>query len=269
MIDEAAKCQPPLIPYFVLCPKFLTGIEETQPNYLEGLINFSKMRLIHAVVKEINNFKSGSYDFVKVASIYDSLKNLQLLDENSLFALSLKYEPKDPEKEIVHTNPLLNHKRRNSGASQEKSSRSSSVGSGEEVIQLVRKLDDEGEPNEKFSAKHLANLDTLLTSQEATELFSAYLESINSKHLLDFLSEVGLFRDTEDPIYLQELANSIYKTYLESKKIVADEGSILQVNHVITPNSFDYIAGSVYLTLTELLPGFIQSSIVKKALENK
>lgn len=268
--DELARSQKPLIPYFALFPKYLNGIEETQPNNIEGWPNFAKMRLIYQISKEITQYQTGTYDFTKVPKLQEYLTKLSILDENSLFNLSLKYEPKDPEKETFYANPLLQKKKKEESRSRR--------GSEEEIFHHVGEDESSSDDyykkeTEKLTEKNFLDLGAVLESAKALELFEQYLDGVTSRHLLDFLKEVTIYKQLEEPSQVQERAQLIFKTYLESKKIQADDDLIAQVqggiNHrIFTSDLFNYISATVFLSLNGIFPAFKTSQLVKSTLSN-
>ncbi|GIY91658.1 ras-specific guanine nucleotide-releasing factor 1 [Caerostris extrusa] len=62
MRDALHRCDPPCIPYLGLYLTDLSFIEEGTPNFTdEGLLNFSKMRMIAHVIREIRHFQQTPY----------------------------------------------------------------------------------------------------------------------------------------------------------------------------------------------------------------
>ncbi|XP_012056222.1 PREDICTED: ras-specific guanine nucleotide-releasing factor 2-like [Atta cephalotes] len=59
--DALHRCDPPCIPYLGLYLTDLSFIEEGTPNVTEGLLNFSKMRMISHVIREIRHFQQTPY----------------------------------------------------------------------------------------------------------------------------------------------------------------------------------------------------------------
>ncbi|XP_025774446.1 ras-specific guanine nucleotide-releasing factor 1 [Puma concolor] len=62
-LREALKnCDPPCVPYLGMYLTDLAFIEEGTPNYTEdGLVNFSKMRMISHIIREIRQFQQTAY----------------------------------------------------------------------------------------------------------------------------------------------------------------------------------------------------------------
>uniref|UniRef100_A0A3B4A0M0 Uncharacterized protein n=1 Tax=Periophthalmus magnuspinnatus TaxID=409849 RepID=A0A3B4A0M0_9GOBI len=96
-LREALKnCDPPCVPYLGMYLTDLAFIEEGTPNYTEdNLVNFSKMRMISHIIREIRQFQQTAYKIdhqPKVAKYL--LDSSTVLDEESLYEASLKIEPK-------------------------------------------------------------------------------------------------------------------------------------------------------------------------------
>ncbi|KAG9340728.1 hypothetical protein JZ751_020320 [Albula glossodonta] len=98
-LREALKnCDPPCVPYLGMYLTDLAFIEEGTPNYTEdNLVNFSKMRMISHIIREIRQFQQTAYkiDYQPKAAQY-LLDNSSVLDEESLYEASLRIEPKVP-----------------------------------------------------------------------------------------------------------------------------------------------------------------------------
>ncbi|XP_058485958.1 ras-specific guanine nucleotide-releasing factor 1-like isoform X2 [Solea solea] len=96
-LREALKnCDPPCVPYLGMYLTDLAFIEEGTPNYTEdNLVNFSKMRMISHIIREIRQFQQTAYkiDYQPKAAKY-LLDCSAALDEESLYDASLRIEPK-------------------------------------------------------------------------------------------------------------------------------------------------------------------------------
>uniref|UniRef100_A0A3Q0T3M6 Ras protein specific guanine nucleotide releasing factor 1 n=1 Tax=Amphilophus citrinellus TaxID=61819 RepID=A0A3Q0T3M6_AMPCI len=98
-LREALKnCDPPCVPYLGMYLTDLAFIEEGTPNYTEdNLVNFSKMRMISHIIREIRQFQQTAYKIdlqPKVAQYL--LDKSSVLDEESMYEASLRIEPKVP-----------------------------------------------------------------------------------------------------------------------------------------------------------------------------
>ncbi|KAG8574852.1 hypothetical protein GDO81_009368 [Engystomops pustulosus] len=98
-LREALKnCDPPCVPYLGMYLTDLAFIEEGTPNYTEdGLVNFSKMRMISHIIREIRQFQQTSYKIEHQPKVTQYLLDTTgVLDEEGLYEASLRLEPKLP-----------------------------------------------------------------------------------------------------------------------------------------------------------------------------
>ncbi|XP_056427536.1 ras-specific guanine nucleotide-releasing factor 1 isoform X2 [Hyla sarda] len=98
-LREALKnCDPPCVPYLGMYLTDLAFIEEGTPNYTEdGLVNFSKMRMISHIIREIRQFQQTSYKIDHQPKVTQFLLDTTgVLDEEGLYEASLRLEPKLP-----------------------------------------------------------------------------------------------------------------------------------------------------------------------------
>ncbi|KAG8516398.1 Ras-specific guanine nucleotide-releasing factor 1, partial [Galemys pyrenaicus] len=98
-LREALKnCDPPCVPYLGMYLTDLAFIEEGTPNYTEdGLVNFSKMRMISHIIREIRQFQQTTYKIEHQAKVTQYLLDQSaVLDEERLYESSLRVEPKLP-----------------------------------------------------------------------------------------------------------------------------------------------------------------------------
>jgi hypothetical protein len=94
MRDAINRCDPPSIPYVGMYLTDLSFIEEGTPNYSpEGLLNFSKMRMIAHVIREIQHLQNGVYKMdlnSRVANyLLDASRHLQ---DDEMYRCSLAIE---------------------------------------------------------------------------------------------------------------------------------------------------------------------------------
>ncbi|XP_078097313.1 ras-specific guanine nucleotide-releasing factor 1 isoform X4 [Mustelus asterias] len=96
-LREALKnCDPPCVPYLGMYLTDLAFIEEGTPNYTEdGLVNFSKMRMISHIIREIRQFQQTAYKIEQQPKVARYLLvQSNVMDEESLYEASLRIEPK-------------------------------------------------------------------------------------------------------------------------------------------------------------------------------
>uniref|UniRef100_A0A8D3CU49 Ras protein specific guanine nucleotide releasing factor 1 n=1 Tax=Scophthalmus maximus TaxID=52904 RepID=A0A8D3CU49_SCOMX len=98
-LREALKnCDPPCVPYLGMYLTDLAFIEEGTPNYTEdNLVNFSKMRMISHIIREIRQFQQTAYKIDLQPKVAQYLLDMSsVLDEESMYEASLRIEPKVP-----------------------------------------------------------------------------------------------------------------------------------------------------------------------------
>ncbi|XP_054600064.1 ras-specific guanine nucleotide-releasing factor 2 isoform X3 [Nothobranchius furzeri] len=96
--ETLKNCNPPCVPYLGMYLTDLAFIEEGTPNFTEeGLVNFSKMRMISHIIREIRQFQQAPYRIEHQPKVTQFLMDKTLvMDEDTLYELSLKIEPRVP-----------------------------------------------------------------------------------------------------------------------------------------------------------------------------
>ncbi|XP_061589979.1 ras-specific guanine nucleotide-releasing factor 2 isoform X3 [Cololabis saira] len=96
--ETLKNCNPPCVPYLGMYLTDLAFIEEGTPNFTEeGLVNFSKMRMICHIIREIRQFQQAPYRIEHQPKVTQFLLDKSLvMDEDTLYELSLKIEPRVP-----------------------------------------------------------------------------------------------------------------------------------------------------------------------------
>uniref|UniRef100_A0A8C3A740 Ras protein specific guanine nucleotide releasing factor 2 n=1 Tax=Cyclopterus lumpus TaxID=8103 RepID=A0A8C3A740_CYCLU len=96
--ETLKNCNPPCVPYLGMYLTDLAFIEEGTPNFTEeGLVNFSKMRMISHIIREIRQFQQSPYRMEHQPKVTQFLLDKTLvMDEDTLYELSLKIEPRVP-----------------------------------------------------------------------------------------------------------------------------------------------------------------------------
>ncbi|XP_061172412.1 ras-specific guanine nucleotide-releasing factor 2-like isoform X4 [Saccostrea echinata] len=107
MRDALHRCDPPCIPYLGMYLTDLSIIEEGIPgNTEEGLVNFSKMRTIAHVIREIRLFQQTPYKIEHIPRVTNYLLDTnRLLDDDQTYRASLEIEPKQSRLSNVSLNP--------------------------------------------------------------------------------------------------------------------------------------------------------------------
>ncbi|XP_072402937.1 ras-specific guanine nucleotide-releasing factor 1-like isoform X1 [Diabrotica undecimpunctata] len=96
--DALHRCDPPCIPYLGMYLTDLSFIEEGTPNFTsDGLLNFSKMRMIAHVIREIRHFQQTPYNIELIQKVANYLLDTSLImDDEELYNTSLELEPRTP-----------------------------------------------------------------------------------------------------------------------------------------------------------------------------
>ncbi|KAJ0012862.1 hypothetical protein NQD34_017196 [Periophthalmus magnuspinnatus] len=96
--ETLKNCNPPCVPYLGMYLTDLAFIEEGTPNFTEeGLVNFSKMRMISHIIREIRQFQQAPYRIEHQPKVTQFLLDKSLvMDEDTLYELSLSIEPRVP-----------------------------------------------------------------------------------------------------------------------------------------------------------------------------
>ncbi|XP_043951929.1 ras-specific guanine nucleotide-releasing factor 2 isoform X3 [Gambusia affinis] len=96
--ETLKNCNPPCVPYLGMYLTDLAFIEEGTPNFTEeGLVNFSKMRMISHIIREIRQFQQAPYRIEHQSKVTQFLLDkTKVMDEDTLYELSLKIEPRVP-----------------------------------------------------------------------------------------------------------------------------------------------------------------------------
>ncbi|XP_056645864.1 ras-specific guanine nucleotide-releasing factor 2-like [Diorhabda sublineata] len=94
--DALHRCDPPCIPYLGIYLTDLSFIEEGTPNFTaEGLLNFSKMRMIAHVIREIRHFQQTPYKIELIQRVANYLLDTTIImDDEELYSTSLELEPR-------------------------------------------------------------------------------------------------------------------------------------------------------------------------------
>ncbi|XP_063605659.1 ras-specific guanine nucleotide-releasing factor 1-like [Penaeus indicus] len=120
--DALHRCDPPCIPYLGMYLTDLSFIEEGTPNFTEDtLLNFSKMRMIAHVIREIRHFQQTPYKIEHNPRVTAYLLDPSLLlSDDNLYRMSLELEPR--RSTLTHVNAPLLTTATSSGSSSSSSS---------------------------------------------------------------------------------------------------------------------------------------------------
>jgi len=87
----------PAVPYLGVSLIDLTFIDEGNPDYIEGKLNFAKQELIAKILHAIEKFQQIKYRIDPVQPLYAYLNDLPLLGADDLHTLSMLREPRGAE----------------------------------------------------------------------------------------------------------------------------------------------------------------------------
>lgn len=86
---------PPLVPFLGTYLTDITFIEDGNPDYINGLINYRKRELVYNVIQEIQQYQQTGYEYELVDNIAHFLTELPICDnDDDLYKLSLAREPR-------------------------------------------------------------------------------------------------------------------------------------------------------------------------------
>jgi hypothetical protein len=92
---QTSKSHQNVLPYFGLFLRDLTAIEETSSVDKTGAVNFHKMRLVAAVIEDVQRAQKSIFNFEKdIALVSYLMLGTKQLDEDTMDAESRKREPK-------------------------------------------------------------------------------------------------------------------------------------------------------------------------------
>jgi son of sevenless len=97
---------PPLLPYIGLYLTDLTFIEDGNPKYIDGLINFEKCRLFSNMIRNLQLYQNLRFNFEKCTDLYQLLKDIKSLEDDEMYEESLKIEGKISTKKKKNLNEI-------------------------------------------------------------------------------------------------------------------------------------------------------------------
>ena len=98
-----ASSSPPVIPYMALVSKYLFSMEEANPDYIEGMLNFMKFRMIYSFVTPIFQLQRNagpivdatvSFQDANLLSFFSTVCYKKAYDSKALYERSLQLEPR-------------------------------------------------------------------------------------------------------------------------------------------------------------------------------
>ncbi|KAJ6243439.1 ras guanine nucleotide exchange factor i-related [Anaeramoeba flamelloides] len=95
------KSELPCIPFLGFYQTDLTFIEDGNPDYIDGLINFSKRSLVYDIIFDIQSYQVKSYNLHPVYQIALFLNKFPRMDKKTLYQMSLKREPRKADRNDI------------------------------------------------------------------------------------------------------------------------------------------------------------------------
>merc|ERR1712137_317007 len=84
----------PCLPYFGIFLRDLTFVDDSLDNTLEnGFVNFHKMKRMTSIVQSIIHYQATPFSMTVKGHLYNYLKNVAPLREDTLYDKSTKCEP--------------------------------------------------------------------------------------------------------------------------------------------------------------------------------
>jgi hypothetical protein len=87
-----------MVPYIGIYLTDLTFIEDGNPKYIDGKINFAKCRQFADVIRDIQTYQNTRYALREYDELINLLTNVDGLSDEEKFQLSLKIEPRKSKK---------------------------------------------------------------------------------------------------------------------------------------------------------------------------
>eukprot|EP00761_Pharyngomonas_kirbyi_P002327 gb/GECH01002331.1/.p1 GENE.gb/GECH01002331.1/~~gb/GECH01002331.1/.p1 ORF type:complete len:888 (+),score=218.72 gb/GECH01002331.1/:1-2664(+) len=103
MRTAVQQVRPPSLPYLGMFIKDLLAIEEASPDYINGLINFAKFRMLTRVVRDIKVYQQTPFVYRSVHEVREKLLNVNPPDSQTLYELSRKREGKKRKNHLQKT----------------------------------------------------------------------------------------------------------------------------------------------------------------------
>lgn len=97
--NELHSVAPPCIPFLAIYMSDLTFVDDGNPNCIDGLINFSKRRLVYSIISDLLNFQNHPYNLTVIPELKRMLEDinsqLEGITDKALYDISLQREPRE------------------------------------------------------------------------------------------------------------------------------------------------------------------------------
>lgn len=88
--------EPPCLPYIGIFLTDLVFIEDGNPNFVHGRINFFKHRKLARLIRSIMTYQNTPYKLTPISEVQQQFQDVQPMSENELYTQSLLREPRQP-----------------------------------------------------------------------------------------------------------------------------------------------------------------------------
>jgi hypothetical protein len=96
-VESALSRNQPMIPYFGVCTRDFTFIEDGNEMLLNGLVNFHRMRLVSSVIKLIQQMQTRSYNFAPLPALQELIRATPEYTDKELIKFSTTNEPTESQ----------------------------------------------------------------------------------------------------------------------------------------------------------------------------
>jgi son of sevenless len=94
--DQISTCIPPLVPYLGIFLTDLTFIDEGNPDFVNEKINFTKVKRVSKIIKNLNTYQQTPYDIKLHEGLQNYFDQLDVrLEDEEMYELSLLREPRE------------------------------------------------------------------------------------------------------------------------------------------------------------------------------
>eukprot|EP01102_Stenamoeba_stenopodia_P019570 TRINITY_DN742_c0_g1_i1.p1 TRINITY_DN742_c0_g1~~TRINITY_DN742_c0_g1_i1.p1 ORF type:complete len:861 (-),score=153.82 TRINITY_DN742_c0_g1_i1:1728-4310(-) len=101
------SCSPPCLPYMGVFLTDLTFAEDGNPDMIDHMINFAKLRQVADIIRAVQEYQQEDYNFTPLKPIEDWLMNLPEHDEAETYQQSLRIESKKLDKMLGKADAVL------------------------------------------------------------------------------------------------------------------------------------------------------------------
>jgi hypothetical protein len=97
--NRIKNVKPPAMPYIGIYLTDLTFIEDGNPKYVGGKINFVKCKCFAGVIRDLQTYQNTAYQYAKAPELFDMLTGMTPFADDEMYKASLEIEPKEKKGE--------------------------------------------------------------------------------------------------------------------------------------------------------------------------